>query len=1245
MDVLQACLSTRISRHPADDKTQTFTYEVRTRCRAYCKTDFQIMPRFPSSFLPGSSRKAIAWTFVTFIVSLGILAVLFHHLDKRTIDKQERLFNEQQLLQTYLAAGGLNREFDFYLNKLPLLIQKPVLRLTDKQVDFPLFKSNLTNIAKACPDVLFICLHQGDGPGKEIFSRTGKQEIIAALLDSPTPPSNICKTAKNSTQSRSVTFLATPSFQLANIAVSFDTSSGPVTLDIAVDMQSLITRYLAPMRSGKYGAAYLLAQDGTVLFDHETEIIGSNVFADLHADYPDLQRIDRRMISEEQGTGAYTFLVERGHGERKKLAAWSTVNLIPGHTKIIVAMSAPDTDVTEHLNSLWPHRYLLAAIVTLLAVTLAIIINQILANRRIEASRQQLLDIIDFLPDATLVVDMDNRLTDWNKAMERLTGVSKAKVLGTKNFVKKSIGYERPLLVHCFDLDDHELARLYPHFQRNGDTISSETFIQELNEGKGAHVWFTATRLRDSRGNCVAGIECIRDITFFKEAEQKLRHSQERFSIAVESNSTGIWDWDLRTGEVYFSRRWKGIIGYKEDEFPNEIEAWKQTIHPDDYTAVMAANYGLTQENPCFEIEYRVRCRDGSYTWVEGRGTGLWDANGELYRMAGSHMDISARKQDELVLEALLRISTSANRVRKTKYLFREIHLTLKELMGADNFFVALWDRDSKRINFPYCVDEYYDGQGYDSFETELDENEPGLTTWVLRHEKPLFLTHEHALMEHCRGIKPMVWLGVPIIVGSRPHGILCVQDYHDANRFRERDIDLLFAVAEQTALALDRKKSEDQMAFYALHDHLTDLPNRALFLNRLEHCLRRAKRHENFNFAVMMIDLDRFKKINDSMGHTIGDRLLVQLGKRFTPLLRDVDTIARLGGDEFAILVEDFHNPREIITIAKRILRAITQPFSIDEKTVHTNASIGIVINTATYTKPESIIRDADIAMYEAKKNATGRFRVFNRQMHKTAVETMSLETDLRKTLEGNGIDIAFQPIFAIDPIHITGFEALARWNHPDKGPIGPDIFIPIAEETGLIHKLGLQILEKACAALADWRTRLGHDPELIMTVNVSARQLAHPHLVESIHETMQRHAIPGHALKVEITESTFMEQPRTSQVVLDRLKKLGLYLAVDDFGTGYSSLSYLQKLPVDTLKVDRSFIMDLDTNPKSRVIARAILALAHSLEKDVIAEGVETKKQLDFLRELGCEKVQGFYLSRPLAREAAEELLKAEA
>ncbi|WP_462323887.1 EAL domain-containing protein [Desulfoplanes sp.] len=1193
------------------------------------------------SFLKAPQQKPIVWTLVTFILSLTVLAAVFHVLDKRTVEHQEQLFNKQQYRQTYLAARGLTQVFDMYTNKFPHLLKKPIAQLSDKKVDFPTFGNNVKNIAMACPEMVFGVLYQSTDPGRAIFSSVPGQEHWYADFSRHSVSGKRMPTPFTKGYRCWIDFFASPTRQLAHITVDFSPVAGHRTLlGLIVDMAPIVARYIDPIRSGKYGAAYLLSSDGTVLFDHESAIIGRNVFDSLHAGHGDLQRIDRRMVRENHGTGTYTFSVARGETVRRKLVAWTAAPLLPTREKFIVAISAPDNEVNKHLNTLWPQRYMLAGIVTLLAVTLAVIINQILSNRRVEAARRQLDQIIDFLPDATFVLDASHRVIAWNKAMEKLTSVPKSTIIGKKGSSVPDLAPYTPFLAECLDLEESELARSYPSLQRNDQGINAEEYIPESYGGRGSFVWFTATRLLDEQTKVPATIQCIRDISAFKKTELALKQSQERFSLAVEANSTGIWDWDRRTDKVYFSNRWKRMLGYAPEEFPDTIGAWKEIIHPGDHAPVMAANNNLSPDNPCFEIEYRMRCKDGTYKWIQGRGTGRWDEQGNIYRMAGSHIDISERKMNELVLEALLRISTMANRVRDTKYLFREIHQTLKELLGADNFFIALWNPDNHMITFPYFVDEYDSGRCYDHIETDLNEDQPGLTNWVLRNEKPLFLTRESPLLDRRKGPKPVAWLGVPIIIGSQTRGVLCVQDYHDVNRFREKDLDVLFAIAEQTALALDRKQGEDQMAFYAMHDPLTDLPNRALFSDRLDRCLKRARRHQSYNFAVMMIDLDRFKTINDSMGHPTGDHLLVELAKRIGPLLRGEDTIARLGGDEFAILIEDFHTPREIISVAKRILVAITQPFKIEAKTVHTNASIGIVINTAEYSQAENIIRDADIAMYEAKKNAPGRFRVFNKQMHNQAVETMSLENDLRRAIEQQEIQVAYQPIYSIDPLGINGFEALARWDHPDKGPIGPDIFIPIAEETGLMHPLGLHVLETACATLSQWRG--SSDPDLVMAVNLSARQLTHPYLVDRIQETLERHGLPGGALEIEITESTFMEHPRTSHVVLNRLKTLGIYLAVDDFGTGYSSLSYLQKLPVDTLKVDRSFIKDLDTNPKSRVIARAILALAHSLDKEVVAEGVETKNQLEWLGNLGCEKVQGFYLSKPLFREEADLLLR---
>ncbi|MFA7166417.1 MAG: EAL domain-containing protein [Desulfoplanes sp.] len=1190
-----------------------------------------------------NGTKALIWTTFLSALCLGILTLVGYIFDTHAVQSQENLFNDQQALQTYLATESLQSELDTYTKTFPLLIRKPILALAHNERHDSLFPTRFQEIAQAFPDIIFAAMSFSSDKDQILFSQ--KKVLTSSIHQTSSQQIQKIwpKFLSSSSLPYEISFFISQHKPLAQIFIPFrEKHTLRCLLALYVDMQPFVDQYIAPMHSEKFAAAYLLSENGTILFDHEQGIIGRNVFDSMHADYSELEDIDRRMLTEPEGTGSYTFTLERGDTVQRKLVAWHTAPLDQSGHKIIVAMSAPDQTIHAYLRTIWPQRYILLLITALLTLTGIFIFINALSTRRLILSREQLSSIINLLPDATFIVDTNNNIMTWNKALEKMTGIPKEGVMGRNNFAEIFFGHPRLLLADYLDREDHEIAQAYPSFQRENGCLSAEKFVPEFYDGRGAHVWFTASRLYDAQKHIIGTIENIRDISLYKKTEKTLQHAKERFLLAVEGNYTGIWDWDKRTDTVYFSPRWKRIIGFEDNEFPNDIASWKQRIHPDDYDLVMKANRNLSPATPSFKIEYRIRAKNGAYRWIAGRGIGLWDEEGMLYRMAGSHHDITERKQNELILEALLRISTTSNRVHKTAYLFKEIHVILEELIGAKNFFIALWNEDRGTITFPYFVDELDDGRCYDNIHKESTLEQPSLTSWVLHNEKPLLVTRDTPLMRDCKGPKPAVWMGVPIIIGSTTRGVLCVQDYHDVNRFTEKDLDFLFAVAEQLALALDRKNNEDQMSFYAMHDPLTNLPNRALFIDRLELSIKRSQRNSNYNFAVMMIDLDRFKKINDSMGHITGDKLLTQLSSRVLPLLRGVDTIARIGGDEFAVLTEDFHNPRDIINIAKRILTAAQEPFSIEGKLVHTNASIGMVISTVHYTQPDTLLRDADIAMYEAKSLGPGRFRVFNKNMHRQAVELVRLENDLREALKQDQIKVAYQPIFSIDPLYIYGFEALARWRHPEKGIIGPDVFIPLAEETGLIQTLGLHILDTACSTLSRWQQAYAPEPPLVMTVNLSAKQLAHPHIVDQVDQAMKKHGISGPMLKLEITESIFMEHPHTSRMVLDRLKKLGVYLAVDDFGTGYSSLSYLQKLPVDTLKVDRSFIIDLQINPKSRAIMQAILALAHSMGKDVIGEGVETEEQFAILKEMGCEKVQGFYLSKPLYREEAETFLQ---
>ncbi|WP_300161671.1 EAL domain-containing protein [Solidesulfovibrio sp.] len=438
-----------------------------------------------------------------------------------------------------------------------------------------------------------------------------------------------------------------------------------------------------------------------------------------------------------------------------------------------------------------------------------------------------------------------------------------------------------------------------------------------------------------------------------------------------------------------------------------------------------------------------------------------------------------------------------------------------------------------------------------------------------------------------------------------------------------------------------DRKLLESQLAHMAFHDPLTGLPNRSLCLDRIRQAIERSKRRDNYQYAVIFLDLDRFKVINDSLGHHMGDRLLEGVAKRLRECVRGLDTVARLGGDEFVVLLEETGSYREIVRIVKRIRAAIGTVFPLCGHDIHVSCSMGIVISPCLYDKPEELLRNANIALHRAKSEGRNRFKVFNTRMLEDAIRLMDLESDLRQALRRGEFFLDYQPILALRDRRLTGFEALVRWRRPGRGVASPMEFIPVAEDTGLIVPLGAWVLREACRTMAAWQEAFPESRAMSMSVNLSAKQLAQPTMVEDVARILRETGLDPHALKLEITETVIMDNPEVSILRLKRLKELGVRLSVDDFGTGYSSLSYLQRFPIDTLKVDRAFVSDIEAS-ENRKIVGAVVALAHSLGLDVVAEGVELETQSDVLTGFACEAGQGFLFSRPVCREDVERMLE---
>jgi diguanylate cyclase (GGDEF)-like protein/PAS domain S-box-containing protein len=453
-----------------------------------------------------------------------------------------------------------------------------------------------------------------------------------------------------------------------------------------------------------------------------------------------------------------------------------------------------------------------------------------------------------------------------------------------------------------------------------------------------------------------------------------------------------------------------------------------------------------------------------------------------------------------------------------------------------------------------------------------------------------------------------------------------------------------------------ERKRAEEMLAHSALHDGLTDLPNRALFADRLQYALMRARRHADNKFAVLFVDVDEFKIVNDSLGHRVGDELLVQIASRLTGGLRETDLVARsviiasqspeeglarLGGDEFAVLLEDVLNPIGAIRVAQRIQEKLSLPFDVGGQQIVITASIGVAYSSNSYAGAEDLLRDAELAMYRAKRTGKARYEVFDPAMHSTAVHRLKLETDLRKGIERGELLVYYQPIVSLKSGKITGFEALSRWQRPE-GMVSPADFIPVADETGLILTINRALMLEACQQLRSWQAQLGCDPPLTMSMNVSPKQFAQPDLAKEIGAILQQTGVTPNTVNLEIMETIAMGDADRALAVISDLKALGVLLSIDDFGTGYSSLSRLPRFPVDALKIDRVFISNMNTDHDSHEIVRLIVMLAHSLRLKVVAEGTETEDQITELKRLGCEMAQGYLYSPPVDSKTAGELLQ---
>ena len=674
------------------------------------------------------------------------------------------------------------------------------------------------------------------------------------------------------------------------------------------------------------------------------------------------------------------------------------------------------------------------------------------------------------------------------------------------------------------------------------------------------------------------------------------------------------------------------FYGYSHDELVSRRITDLNTATEAEIRQMMAR--AANEEQTHFEVRHRLA--NGEVRDVEVH-SGPVNLDGRVCLYSIIH-DITPHKRSERLQAALFRIADTTGRVRDIEELYAALHAIIGGLMDARNFYIALHDPGSDEISFPYFVDETEPPPPPQPFGQ-------GLTEYVLTTGQPLLADPARFGELVAAGAVELVggpsvdWLGVPLETGDQVFGVLAVQSYSENIRFTRADLDLLTFVSRHIANAIERTRAEAQIRRLAFHDSLTGLPNQLLFNDRLEVALAHAHR-ARASLAVVFLDLDRFKVINDSMGHRMGDKLLKAVSDRIAACLREGDTVARLGGDEFVILLGLVDHPLGAAKAAGRLLDAVRAPFVIDGYDLFASASIGVSVYPSDGLDAETLVRNADTAMYRAKEQGRDHFQLFAPAMNASAQRRLTLENGLRRALAQDELALYYQPVVEVTSGRVVGVEALLRWETPT-GFVAPNEFLPIAELTGLVVPLAPWVLRTACRQMAAWH-RQGFTG-LSVAVNLSARQLQHPSLVETVTAALAEAGLPASSLELEITETNAMQNAEATAELLRQLSTIGVRISIDDFGVGYSSLSYLKRLPVDTLKIDQSFVRDSPGDRDDAAIAAAVVEMAHALNLQVVAEGVENEQQRDFLRARGCDRMQGFLISRALPADEMTEWLAA--
>jgi diguanylate cyclase (GGDEF)-like protein/PAS domain S-box-containing protein len=811
-----------------------------------------------------------------------------------------------------------------------------------------------------------------------------------------------------------------------------------------------------------------------------------------------------------------------------------------------------------------------------------------MAAEALRASEHRFRDLVEFSSDWVWEVDAQARYIYASPKVKELLGYAPEEIIGKTPFdLMPAEEAERVGIIFA------EIAKSQRPFAA----------LENVNRHKdGRLVVLETSGVPVFDGGELVGFRGVdRDITERKQSDAVLKRSQASLLEAQRIAKLGNWEWDIVNDKLYWSDEIYRIFGLVPEQFKATYDAFLASVHPGDRDTVCKTVEDTLATGKPYALDHRVIHPDGRELIVHERAEVTFDKNGAPILMQGTVQDITERKQAEIKLRQAARVFESTNEgvvvtdpeqkiVAINSAFTRITGYCEEEVLGKVPTFLQ-----SGRHQQVFYRQMWTSINATDQWQGEI---------WNRRKNGEIFPE----------------WLNISVVRGEAGELLNYVGVFSDITTI---------------------KQSAQQLEYLANHDPLTGLPNRALFTDRLESAIARARRHCN-HVALLFIDVDRFKVVNDTLGHHIGDQLLKCVAERISRCVRDEDTVTRIGGDEFTVIQEGDPHPEAAAVLARRILKRLARPLLLEQHEIIVSASIGISMYPEDSDDAVTLIKNADAAMYQAKELGRNGYQYYSPEMTAAGSERLKLEGALHYALERNEFLLHYQPQIDVHSGRIIGVEALLRWQHPQLGMVPPMQFIPLAEDTGLIGPIGAWVLQTACKQAKAWQT--AGLPPIKIAVNVSGRQISHDHVVDKVQTALAVSGLDSRYLDIEVTESILMEDTERAIMTLNALKQAGVSLSIDDFGTGYSSLSYLKRFPINKLKIDKTFVDGLPDNKDDTAITQAIIAMAHSLGLSVVAEGVETSAQLEFLRTLKCKEVQGYFFSKPLPAQELEQLLREE-